>query len=92
MKTLTECREIINGIDPVIKEEFIRRMETVRDVALYKIANDMPVFDEKREKEIVERLSSDVTSELKPYYVEFLEAMFKISREYQTSIINSTKQ
>ena len=56
MKTLTESREIINQIDPEIRKLFLERMKTVKDVALYKLENNLPVFDETREKELIERL------------------------------------
>ena len=88
MKTLNESREIINQIDPEIRKLFLERMKTVKDVALYKLENNLPVFDETREKELIERLSTEVEEELKPYYLEFLSAMLKISKDYQKEIIN----
>ena len=87
MKTLTESREIINQIDPEIRKLFLERMKIVKDVALYKLENNLPVFDETREKELIEILSKDVEEELKPYYLEFLNAMLKISKDYQKEII-----
>lgn len=87
MKTLTESREIINQIDPEIRKLFLERMKIVKDVALYKLENNLPVFDETREKELIEKLSKDVEEELKPYYLEFLNAMLKISKDYQKEII-----
>ena len=87
MKTLTESREIINQIDPEIRKLFLERMKTVKDVALYKLENNLPVVDETREKELIERLSKEVEEELKPYYLEFLSAMLKISKDYQKEII-----
>ena len=87
MKTLTESREIINQIDPEIRKLFLERMKIVKDVALYKLENNLPVFDETREQELIEKLSKDVEEELKPYYLEFLNAMLKISKDYQKEII-----
>ena len=92
MKTLLECREIINDIDPKMQELFISRMQTVKDVALYKMIHDLPIFDEKREAEIIERLSKDVSDELKPYYIEFIKAVMYISKEYQKTIIDRNKK
>ena len=87
MKDLKSCREIINQIDPKMQALFIERMHTVKDVALYKQANDMPIFDEAREADMLERLSKDVDEELRAYYLEFLKAMLKISKEYQKDIL-----
>ena len=92
MKTLLECREIINDIDPKMQELFILRMQTVKDVALYKMIHDLPIFDEKREAEIIERLSKDVPEELKTYYIEFIKAVMHISKEYQKTIIDRNKK
>ena len=92
MKTLLECREIINDIDPKMQELFISRMQTVKDVALYKMIHDLPIFDEKREAEIIERLSKDVPEELKTYYTEFIKAVMHISKEYQKTIIDRNKK
>lgn len=92
MKTLLECREIINDIDPKMQALFITRMETVKDVALYKLIHDLPIFDEKREAEIIERLSKDIDQELKPYYIDFIKAVMNISKEYQKAIITKNKK
>lgn len=88
MKSLLECREVLNALDPKIKELFIQRMYTVKDVALYKKDNDLPIFDESREESMIERLSSNIDEELKPYYLEFLKAILKISKDYQKDLID----
>ncbi len=87
MKDLKECREILNAIDPLIRELFIKRMEVVKEVALYKKANNMAIFDLQREKEMKERLTKEVDDELRPYYLAFLESMLEISKEYQKELI-----
>ena len=87
MKDLKECREILNAIDPLIRELFIKRMEVVKEVALYKKANNMAIFDLQREKEMKERLTKEVDDELSPYYLAFLESMLEISKEYQNELI-----
>ena len=87
MKDLKECREILNAIDPMIRELFIKRMEVVKEVALYKKANNMSIFDAQREKEMIDRLTKEVDDELRPYYLAFLENMLEISKEYQKELI-----
>ena len=47
---LMECRKMINEIDDQMKELFLKRMEVVSNVALYKKENNMPIFDSKREE------------------------------------------
>lgn len=87
MKDLKECREKLNEIDPKIRELFIERMMIVKEVALYKKASHMPIFDPQREEEMKERLTKEVDDELRTYYLSFLESILKISKEYQKDVI-----
>ena len=86
MKDLNEARLRLNEIDDKMKSLFIERMNTVKDIALYKKENNLPIFDAKREEEMKERLSKD-TGELKGYYLALLETILKESKEYQETII-----
>ena len=69
-----------------MKSLFIERMNIVKDIALYKKENNLPIFDAKREEEMKARLSKD-TGELKEYYLEYLNAILKGSKGYQETII-----
>lgn len=86
MKDLDTCRKEINRIDDEMKKLFIERMNVVVDVAKYKKENNMAIFDADRERSMKERLSSDLDT-LKPYYLNFLEAMLKESKDYQKEIL-----
>ncbi|EEY34785.1 chorismate mutase [Pseudoleptotrichia goodfellowii] len=52
---LSEIREKIDKIDKEIVELIEKRLEIVKEVALYKKENNMKVFDSKREKEVLEK-------------------------------------
>lgn len=86
MKDLNESRLIIDDIDKKMKELFIKRMETVKDIALYKKQNGLAIFDEKRESTMFERLGSDLDEDLKDYYLDFLKNVVRISKEYQKEL------
>ena len=86
MKDLNEARIKLNNIDDKMKSLFIERMNIVKDIALYKKENNLPIFDAKREEEMKERLSKDM-GELKEYYLELLNTILKESKEYQEIII-----
>lgn len=86
MKDLNEARLIINDIDDQMKLLFIKRMGIVKEIAKYKKENNMPIFDEKREKEMIERLSEDM-GELKNYYLAFLNCVLIESKTFQESVI-----
>ena len=61
---LDELRSQINEIDEQILSLFTKRMQTCYKVAEYKIANDMPVFQMDREHQIIERVRSEVPSDM----------------------------
>lgn len=87
MTDLNEARIQLNNIDDEMKSLFIKRMNIVKEIAIYKKNNNLPIFDEKREKEMIERLSKD-TNELKEYYIELLNTILKESKKYQENIIS----
>lgn len=53
---LKDLREEINAIDEEILRLFIKRMGICLDVAKFKIDNNLPVFQNGREKEIVDKV------------------------------------
>lgn len=85
MKDLNEARLKLNDIDDKIKILFIERMKVIKDIAIYKKENNLPIFDAKREEEMKERLSKD-TGELKEHYLELLSTILKESKKFQEKI------
>ena len=86
MKTLEECRVDIDRIDREMVKLFEERMTVVDDVSNYKRANNLPVYDEAREKKVIEKNSLLVQNpEFVEYYKKFIQAMMDISKEYQHS-------
>lgn len=86
MESINEARLLLNDIDEEMKELFIKRMNIIKEVALYKERNNLPIFDEKREIEMKERLSKD-TKDLQFYYLDFLNIILSLSKKYQKEII-----
>ncbi len=88
MNKIEEKRLIINDIDQKMVELFEKRMEAVKEIALYKKENKLPIFDEEREKALIEKnLSYLKNQELKEYYLEFEKALLKESKEYQKKLL-----
>lgn len=81
---LNEARITINEIDKQMIDLFIKRMEAVKKVLIYKKENNLKVLDEARELELIEKnvmlLNND---ELTKYYKIFLEGMLNASKKYQ---------
>ena len=53
---LNQLRNNIDDIDKQILDLFMKRMELCKSVADYKKANDLPVFQGDREKQVIDRI------------------------------------
>lgn len=85
---LEKARQTIDSVDKQIVKLFEERMTAVKDVAKYKKENNMPIFNGKREREIVNKLTSEVSPELALYVKILYNTLFAVSREYQIREIN----
>ncbi len=88
MKDLSVIREKINEIDNKIVELWKERMEFSLEIAEYKKENNLPIFDEKREKELLDRIGDMAGTGLDQYCRELYEKIMKISRDYQQDYFN----
>ncbi len=92
MTKLEAARAEINEIDKEMTALFERRMAVAREIAKFKAEAGLPIYDEKREKEVIERNSSLLKApELAPYYVRMQEGMMAASRLYQSRLIDEAK-
>ena len=88
MNKLEIARENINRIDREIAKLFEERMREVEEVIAYKLENNLEILDSGREKEVIDRNSKLLKNEnLKNYYIDFLENMMRISKDYQKDIL-----
>ena len=88
MKDLKQCREQLDIIDKEIIKLFEKRMSVIKDVALYKKQNNLPIVDEEREKIILQNnLEKFNNPELKQYYQTILKAYIDVSKQYQINLI-----
>ena len=83
---LKECRNKLDVIDSQIISLFCERMETVKQVAEYKKAHDLPILAPGREKEILELVAALSGEELAPYAKTLFETLMYVSREYQKTL------
>ena len=85
---LDEARQVINECDAQMVALFEKRMGAVREVALYKMEQGLPVFDSAREQEVIARnvaLLSD--GSLAKYFATFQNAAMGVSRAYQHQVM-----
>ncbi len=86
---LQEARVKINRIDKEMAALFEERMKAVEDVASYKAEHNLPIFDSQREQEVISKNSEYIkNSELKEYYIDFLNHTMKVSKDYQKKMLN----
>ena len=89
---LSECRKEIDKIDKELVELFERRMNVARKVAEYKIENNLPILNEAREAEVIEkninRLNNKEYSKLTE---KFFTNLMELSRSLQGNMFNSNE-
>jgi len=84
---LQELRNKIDEIDNKLIDLFQQRMDLSAKVAKYKKQHNLPVYDPKREQEILDSLSRKVKNERKTSMIELFTLLFKLSRNEQEKIL-----
>jgi len=84
MEGLDDYRKSIDELDKKITELFEKRMDLVLKVGDYKKKNDLPIFNENREKEVIEKnlgylKNKDYSEGIRKFYTKVME----ISREFE---------
>jgi len=88
---IKQLRRHIDRIDTVIITALAERMSLMPEIAEYKKKNNVPIFDEKREVEIMKKLKKVAKEQgLDESFVEevFL-SIFNEAKSIQNEIINS---
>jgi chorismate mutase/prephenate dehydratase len=87
-----DIKELRNEIDTIDKELvglFERRMETASKIAQYKKENGLPISDQSREREVINKVTADVKPEFSGYAKVLYQTLFDVSRSYQRKITTS---
>ncbi len=92
MDALHQARQIIDEVDRQMAELFAKRMEAVKTVGEYKQKNGLPILNEQREQEVIEKNANRISDPLlRSYYVRFLENNMAVSRAYQFRLAKGMK-
>ncbi len=92
MSELIKARQAINAIDKEMAELFCRRMEAASTIARHKQKQGLPILDAAREREVIERNAAAVADPLlREYYVNFISDTMKISRSYQSRLLEGMR-
>ena len=89
MSHLDEYREEIDVLDEEFAELFEKRFHVVKNIIDYKIENHLPILDEGRELEIIEKNTDRIKDEdLKKYFQKVYQYMITVSKEYQEEVLS----
>ena len=92
MEDLNVIRKRINDIDKEIAKLFVERMKCSKEVAEYKKINSLPIYDAKREEEVKNNNLTLIEDEkIREHYVNFIDNLMKVSRDYQRSLLTGLK-
>ena len=88
MRSLEECRKLLDEVDRDIVRLFEKRMMIARDVAAYKIANGLPVLDRSREEQVLKsRTAMLEDAHFAPAVCRLYECIMALSREEQALLL-----
>ena len=80
---LNELRNEINAIDDEILKLFLRRMETAGQVADYKKAHGLPVYQPQREREILKKAADQAGPDMGGYARVLFSMLMELSKSSQ---------
>ena len=93
MGDLTEYRNRIDAIDRKITALFEERMDVVLDVARYKLAHNLEVFQGTREAQVLEKVQALLENHAYDAGVrELYTALMNISKDYQRQLLSEERQ
>lgn len=84
---LEALRLRVNEIDDEIAKLFVERMQTSAKIAEAKAEKKLPVLDQKRENQVLQRVMEQVGEEFELYIKTLYHTMFEVSRSYQAGLL-----
>lgn len=92
MADINDTRKKINDIDKEMAKLFAMRMEAAAEVAEYKKQYALPIYDNSREIEVINKNLQYITdNNIKDYYVNFIQNTMNISKNYQAFLLKGMK-
>lgn len=80
-------REQIDAIDKEMLSLFEKRMQVSNEIAEYKRANNLPVYDALREREKIRNVVDNASEGMKDYARNFMTELMDFSKCYQRQIL-----
>ena len=85
---LKELRKQIDVIDDQIAKLYAERMEISKNVAITKKENNIQLENKDREKEILDRVTSEMPEDIKLYATQVYDTLFRTSKAYQSRLLD----
>lgn len=85
---LEQIRLRINETDKELSCLFSQRMDLVAQVAKIKEKAGLPVYDPKREKQVLDRIAQSVTTEKATYLRQVYQCLMDVSKDYERTLMN----
>ena len=87
MDALEQARAEIDTVDAQLAALFERRMAAVLQVAEYKRAHGLPVYDAARETAVLEKAAARIQDPaLRPYYRDHVQNMMDVAKQYEAAL------
>ena len=90
-KDLNYYRNELDIIDLEMQELFKKRMQIVKEIANYKVQNNLAIYDKTREKTQLENITQNNDKIVSSYYPEVFKSILKVSKDYQKDLTNTLK-
>ena len=85
---LNDFRRQMDEIDQGLVGLFERRMDLSAQIGLYKMENNLPVYDPAREQQKLKELAGKVKEGREPGLIALYTLLFELSRSEQEGILN----
>ena len=85
---LNELRNEINAIDDELLRLFLRRMDVAGQVADYKKAHDLPIYQPQREREILKKVADQAGPDMGGYARVLFSMLMELSKSSQNKRSN----
>lgn len=87
MEELLKVRDELDKLDNELVSLFKKRMSLSEEVARVKKEQNIPVLNQGREQQILDRLTEGCDDDMKGYIMELYTKIFDISRDHQKKLL-----
>ena len=92
MDALEQARRQIDAVDAQLAALFEQRMAAVLEVARYKQAHGLPIFDAAREAVVLDKAAARIQDPaLRPYYRDHVQNLMDVAKQYEAEVLGRNR-